>query len=274
VTWWRPALAAVVFITAGMLVAWLMTTGPKRPASSVGDSAAGPTSSAPKADPPPPGPDIIVLDDFDRAVTRGLGRARVGGQWKTFGEKSERPDYAVKDSRGILDLSSPALRRTGYLADVSERSTDVRATFDLDRLPARGPIFVTVIGRRIDDRRSYATDLHITERGKVRISLTAHRNSKSGVTISDRVTVPGAIRARQPIYVRMRTFGVNPTQVQAKVWWGDGPEPTRWTVVKSDKYRTLQRSGAIGFSAYLSKAAINAPIRVSLQDITARAVPD
>ena len=202
-------------------------------------------------------------------MTRGLGRARVGGKWKIFAEKSDRPDYAVKDSRGIFDLSRPALRRTGYLAEVSERSTDVRATFDLDRLPAGGPIFVTVIGRRIDDRRSYATDLLITERGKVRISLTAHRNSKTGVTISDRVTAPGAIRARQPVYVRMRTFRVNPTQVQAKVWWGDGPEPSRWSVVKMDKDRDLQRAGAVGFSTYLSKAATNAPIRVSLQDITA-----
>jgi hypothetical protein len=72
----------------------------------------------------------------------------------------------------------------------------------------------------------------------------------------------------------MRAVGVNPTQVQAKVWWGDGPEPNRWTVVEREKDRALQRSGAVGFSTYLSRAAGNAPIRVSLQDITARAVPN
>ena len=44
--------------------------------------------------------------------------------------------------------------------------------------------------------------------------------------------------------------------------------------MKRDKDRDLQRAGAIGFSTYLSKEANNAPIRVSLQDITARAVPD
>ena len=131
---------------------------------------------------------------------------------------------------------------------------------------------MTVTGRRIDDNRSYATDLFITERGKVRISLTAYRNSKTGVTISDRVTAPGAIRARQQVFVRMQTFRVNPTQVQAKVWWGDGPEPDDWNVVKIDKDRDLQRAGAVGFSTYLSKDATNAPIRVSLLDITARAV--
>ena len=83
---------------------------------------------------------------------------------------------------------------------------------------------------------------------------------------------PGAIRARQQVFVRMQTFRVNPTQVQAKVWWGDAAEPDDWHVVKIDKDRDLQRAGAVGFSTYLSKDASNAPIRVSLQDITARAV--
>jgi len=249
-----------------------MTAGPKPAPTPVSISAA-PSSRAPKVDPPAPGADTFVLDDFERsAVTRGLGRARVGGRWKIFAQKADRPDYAVKDGRGIFDLSRPALRRTGYLPEVSEKSTDVLATFDLDRLPARGPIFVTVTGRRIDDNRSYATDLFITERGKVRISLTAHRNSKTGVTISDRVTAPGAIRARQPVFVRMQTFRVNPTRVQAKVWWGDAPEPDDWHVVTTDKDRDLQRAGAVGFSTYLSKGASNAPIRVSLLDIAARAV--
>ena len=117
-----------------------------------------------------------MLDDFDRsAVTRGLGRARVGGKWKIVADKSDRPDYAVRDSRGIFDLSRPGTAADGISGRASARSpTDVLASFDLDRLPAGGPIFVTVTGRRIDDKRSYATDLFITERGKVRISLTAH----------------------------------------------------------------------------------------------------
>ncbi|HSU35459.1 MAG TPA: hypothetical protein VLJ88_07350, partial [Propionibacteriaceae bacterium] len=112
-TWWRPALAVVACVMAAVVVAWAITTGPKPASTSVGVTAA-PSSPAPEADPPKPDLETLVLDDFERAaVTRGLGRARVGGRWKIFAQKADRPDYAVKDGRGIFDLSRPALRRTG-----------------------------------------------------------------------------------------------------------------------------------------------------------------
>jgi len=232
-----------------------------------------PASPSGSADPPKPADHVFVVDEFDRSSVRnGLGRAAVGGKWSIVADRPDRPDYAVKDGCGIFDLSRPGLRRTGYLGKVKEKSTEVLVSFNLNKLTEDGPVFVTVLGRRIDHRRAYAADLLIDNRGRVRISLTAFRNSRNGETISPRVIVPGAVRPGDQVYVRMQTFRVHPTQVQAKVWWGDSAEPEDWGVVKMDKDRDLQQAGAVGFSAYLSTGATNAPIRVSLLDITARPV--
>jgi hypothetical protein len=273
VTRWRLGLAALACIMAGVLVAWVLT-GPGRSTPDPADRTAVPASPSRSASPPKPAAHLLVLDEFDRSSVRnGLGQASLGGKCSIVADKPDRPDYAVSDGRGIFNLSRPGLGRSGYLGSVQEKSTDVLVSFNLDKLTEDGPVYVTVLGRRIDHRRAYATDLLIDNRGRVRVSLTAFRNSKNGETISPRIILPGAVRPGDQVHVRMQTFRVHPTQVQAKVWWGgDSPEPEDWSVVKMDKDRDLQRAGAVGFSTYLSVGATNAPVRVSLLDITARAV--
>jgi hypothetical protein len=69
--------------------------------------------------------------------------------------------------------------------------------------------------------------------------------------------------------VRLQTVGLNPTVVQAKVWKAGTVEPAAWQRSVSDSTAALQMAGGIGVSIYVSSSSTNAPVVVSLDDVSA-----
>jgi hypothetical protein len=221
-----------------------------------------------------PVPRAFAADDFERApVKRGFGKAKKGGRWTVVAEKVDLPDYAADGTAGVLRLSQPKLRRTAYLPAVKRTSTDVTATFTLDKVAIGGPIYVSLIGRQVRPFESYVADLKIDQRNVIFLSITGFLNgSKSNSeTLTEFRPLIHLMRAGETLSLRMQVYGTAPTVIRAKVWHTLEAEPGEWLAVKNAGER-VQGPGAIGFSAYLSEKARNAPVTVRLLDIVAQPV--
>jgi hypothetical protein len=68
----------------------------------------------------------------------------------------------------------------------------------------------------------------------------------------------------------MQVVGASPTSLRFKAWPTGTAEPAAWQLTTTDSTTGLQAAGSVGFWTYLSGSATNAPVVVSLDDLTAR----
>jgi len=68
---------------------------------------------------------------------------------------------------------------------------------------------------------------------------------------------------------RIQVGGTGTTTVRAKAWLAATTEPTNWLVTANDTTAALQAPGSIGVVGYVSGSSTNAPIVVSIDDVTA-----
>lgn len=212
------------------------------------------------------GTEPFVADEFARTATSGLGSADVGGAWTTSGASG----FAVSDGDGIVKLTAPGTSRTAYLPSALENSADTRLSFTTDKVATGGGIYTTFSGRRVSSTEEYRLNVRLGNANNVVASLAALQGNSTPVALSPTVSLPGTYQPGSDIHVRLLTRGTSPTTIQAKVWLGDAAEPDAWTVSATDSYAGLQTSGAVGFTAYLSGSATNAPVNVKLHKIVAR----
>lgn len=59
------------------------------------------------------------------------------------------------------------------------------------------------------------------------------------------------------------------TTLRAKVWVRSTAEPSAWTVTTSDANAVLTGAGGVALSGYLSGSVTNAPITLSLDNLSA-----
>jgi hypothetical protein len=115
----------------------------------------------------------------------------------------------------------------------------------------------------------YRTKVKITSNQQLQVALVA--TGATNPNLSTTLTFPGTMHAGDQIHVRMQTFGLGSTTVQAKVWLNTDPEPSTWTVQATDSFAGLQAAGAVGFSGYLSSTSTAAE-NISVLDFVARPV--
>ena len=102
----------------------------------------------------------------------------------------------------------------------------------------------------------------------VRLSGTAAGVDK---TLAGPVTVPGLTYvAGMSLSVRVQVVGTSPTTVRAKVWRTGQAEPASWQVSGVDSQAVVQTGGTVGTTAYLSSAATNPPLVVTVTSFTAQ----
>ena len=212
---------------------------------------------------PPPGGGTFATDAFERTVSSGLGAATTGGSWTTSGTAA---DFSVGNGVANFRAAAPGAQRAGFLGSVSQNDADVTVAVRLDKAPAGGPTYVSVIGRRVgsDD---YRAKLRFNEGGAVSVQLMRLSGGTETV-IGSTVTVPGVTyTAGQVLRVRMQAGGTGPTTLAAKVWPQGSTEPGTFPVTGSDSTAALQASGSVGLLSYVSGAATNTPVAVSFDDL-------
>ncbi|ACQ79258.1 PKD domain containing protein [Beutenbergia cavernae DSM 12333] len=223
------------------------------------DSVSGDvTVTAPPANAP------IAIDTFGRTQANGWGTATTGGAWTPTAGTAAR--FLTDGDRGVQVLHAPGATTGIQLAGVSQTNVEVRATLSADVVPTGGGAYLMVTGRRVGTAE-YTARLHVQASGAVAVHLL-----RAGTPVVGGV-VPGlSFAGGDEINVAFQVVGTSPTQLRVRVWEGGTPEPAGWTYSTTDSTASLQAAGSIGFGAYLSGSATNAPVRVSVDDLDASPV--
>jgi hypothetical protein len=112
---------------------------------------------------------------------------------------------------------------------------------------------------------------------KVRVNAgdtTAYLTRVVGGAETVLTTVPLAgvvVAPGNALSFRIQAIGGGTTTLNAKVWRAGTAEPGAWTTTTTDSTAGLQSAGAVGVYGYLSGAATNAPVTLSVPDLSASA---
>jgi PKD repeat protein len=211
------------------------------------------------------GPTVWVSDTFNRTVVNGFGTAETGGAWSVAGSSS---NYRVDGSAGVMRLAGPGSQTTAWLGSVSRTSSDVAVQVSSDKGATGGGTYVTVIPRRINATNDYKAALRVQSNGVVTASL--RRTVAGAETTLASVNVPGVtFTAGTKLNVRTQAVGTGTTALRLKVWADGTPEPANWQLSVNDSTAALQSAGGLGFLAYLSTSATNAPVSVTFDNLQA-----
>jgi PKD repeat protein len=221
-----------------------------------GNTAAVSRSVSPTAPPGQP----FASDSFNRTVASGFGMADVGGAWTV----STPSSASVTPGAGIVRLTRAGAQVSAYLGGVSRTDADVAAAFSSDKVPAGSAIYVNVSGRRIDANNDYRTRIRITNTGVVYLRV-ARMVAGAETALSNEFALPGVTYAAgTSISLRTQVTGTAPSTVRARAWVSGTSEPSTWQVSATDSTAVLQAAGSIGITDYLSSAATNPPVTMSL----------
>jgi hypothetical protein len=211
------------------------------------------------------GPTALASDAFGRTVAGGWGSADTGGPWTFSGSGTA---LSVGSGTGQVRLnagSGPWLA----LAGVSSSSTDLTASFALDKPATGSGLYASLAGRRTATGE-YRAKLRYNANNTVSMSLVRTTGAFTETTIASETVVSGLTAvANQPLLVRVQVYGAGPTTVRAKVWRAGTTEPAAWTKTVTDATAGYQGAGSVGLYVYLSGSASNAPITVSVDDFQA-----
>jgi PKD repeat protein len=209
----------------------------------------------------PVGPAVLARDSFDRTVTGGLGTADVGGAWTAACGASRQ---AVSPGVATLTLAAGGNLTGSYLESVAQTSSNVLASCSLDAAPTGGGVSVYVTGRRIALNQEYRARVRVLANGSVGLAMTRLSGSASEVVVGSEIILPGlTYKPGSALQVRVKTSGTGTTQLSATVWAAGTPEPGTPALTRSDTTSSLQTSGGLAVSAYLSSSAA-APVTVRL----------
>lgn len=209
----------------------------------------------------------LALDSFDRTVGSGWGSAEVGGAWTP----NASANLTVAGGRGLIRMAAAGSGPSIALGSVSSSDIELRTTLGLDKASTGSGVYVSA-RPRITAAGSYHANVRYLSNGGV--SLILGRVVGSTETTLQTVTVAGlSVAAGDRVNVKVQAFGTSPTTIRAKVWAVGATEPTAWTASVTDSTSGLQTAGWIGFKAYLSGSATNAPVVASFDDLWAGARP-
>jgi PKD repeat protein len=215
-------------------------------------------------------PVAYAVDTFSRTSTSGLGTADTGGAWTTSGGTGA--DYTVSGGTGRLRAPAAGSQRTAYLAGVSQTNTELNVAVSLDKAATGGGTYVQPIGRRVNGVGHYGLKVRFVAGGAVSLIMTrtvgSTETTLASTTVSGLTYTPG-----QVLRVRLQTTGTGTTTLVGKVWPDGTAQPAAWQVTATDTTASLQAPGAVGLVNYLSGSATNAPVTLTVDDLTAGPPP-
>ena len=170
----------------------------------------------------------------------------------------------------MLRLASAGTLGRGLLDSVSSSDTDMSLSVSLDKAQTGGGTYLWIIGRSVGSM-FYSARMRFMSDGQVNVALLR------GGTYLASTNVSGLLTPGEPMSVRLQVVGTSPTDLCVKVWPKGDTEPSDWVLQASDSDAGMQSAGSVGVQAYLSGSATNAPVTLSVDDLSARssvAVPN
>ena len=199
-----------------------------------------------------------VTDTFNRTVSGGLGTADVGGAWTTVGTASS---LSVAPGTASFLMPATGSQVGAYVGSVAKTDNETDATLGLDKAATGSGVYVYVAGRRVSSTNEYDARVRFGAGHAVGIAITKLAGSSTVVVVSPEVILTGvSYSPGMSMKVRFQATGLNPTTLRLKVWVSTAPEPTAWQMVTTDTTATIQHTGSVGLSTYLSGSSTNAPV--------------
>jgi hypothetical protein len=174
----------------------------------------------------------------------------------------------VSSGAGHITLAAAGAGPTAYLNAVSSTSTSLRASVSLDKPMTGGGLYLSLVGRKVVSG-NYQLRLKYLATGEVQASIVAAPSGTAALLQT--ITLPGTYAAGDVLLTRLDVTGTSPTTLSAKVWRQGSAEPASWQLTATDSASGLQAAGGIGIAPYLSGTATNAPVVVTVDDVSATA---
>jgi PKD repeat protein len=213
----------------------------------------------------PAGGSIFATDAFGRTSASGFGTADLGGAWTVAGTAS---NYTVASGVGKIRIATPGSGPNAYLNSVSSTDTDLTADVALDKIGNSGSTQVALVGRG-NSSNAYRGKIATSPTGAVTAYLTKVVAGAETTLIQTSVTGM-TYTAGTTLHLRLQVVGSGPTSLKFKVWKGSDAEPSAWRLSTTDSTAAVQSAGGIGVWTYLSSAATNAPVTISIDNVAAQ----
>ena len=204
----------------------------------------------------------VANDNFSRTVVSGWGSALTGGSWSTGAGLS------VSGGVGRLDGTAGTTRAT-YLTGTNAKDTDGRLQFAASVVPNVGTAHFNFVARHTS-AGDYHLKVRLTAPGTITVNL-AKTVGTTETLIGPTKVLAGTYTPGSVLDVRFQlvTSGAS-TTLNGKVWVDGTAEPAAWTVTTADSEPTLQVSGQIGVTTYLSGSTTNGPVIFTVGGLTAQ----
>jgi trimeric autotransporter adhesin len=226
----------------------------------------GATGSVTHVVSPTAAPTALATDTFSRTVSNGLGTADLGGAWTVSGGST---NFSVNGSAGRIVLPTAGAGPQAYLNSVSSTDSDTTLTVSPDKVGTGNGFYFAVVGRTISGAGSYRAKVRLLSNGGVGLSLYRTNSTGTETAILGETTVPGlAYSPGTVLRVRFQAVGTAPTTLRAKVWADGAGEPASWQAAATDTTSALQVAGGIGLWTYLSSSATNAPVTLTIDNLS------
>jgi chitodextrinase len=215
----------------------------------------------------PPSP-VLASDSFTRTTANGWGVADTGGPWTISSTPSR---YSVTGGAARVSVAA-ANGPNAYLTGVASTATSFTSVLATDKPASGSGLYVSYSPRRVVGVGAYVAKVRLTSTGQVYLEPMRVNSAGGGeVSLQPALLLPGLSYAvGDQLFVKVEASGVNPTVLRAKVWKVGTIEPVAWQRSVTDVTAGLQSAGGLAINVYLSGSATNAPIQVTVDDVTAR----
>lgn len=204
--------------------------------------------------------ELVVQDDFERSVAR-WGNANVGGTW-TYTNGSY---FTTDGSAGVVTLPAAGVRGTASLSAVSVRDLDLIAQISTATDTTGGGVQNTYMVR-VDGTSDYRLTVTLHGDKAIRLNLTRMVGGV-GTNLGD-VKVAGLTFATGDlINVRFTAIGSGTTTLEGKVWKDGTTEPATAQLIRTDSTASLQSTGSVALSHYLTGSTTTVPFVVRVHDL-------
>ncbi|WP_395726430.1 PKD domain-containing protein [Nakamurella sp.] len=217
-------------------------------------------------------PAAFASDEFGRTVAAGWSTADQGGAWTLGGSTS---NFSVGGGTGVIKLAAAGAGPWAALNGVSQSNVDTTVDVALDKAPAGGPVYFSLAERRTLDGAGKVNDYRLKLVVNTNSTVTAQLTKVVGGTetaVGSATTISGlTYNAGDTLRLRLQVSGTGTTAVKGKVWKVGSAEPTTW-LTGTDSTAALQVAGGVALLPYLSGAATNATVAVSIDNLTVQAI--
>jgi len=214
-----------------------------------------------------PNANALVLDQFNRTVANGLGRADKGGLWSLTGTASR---FSVAGGVASLSMATAGASVGAYLPTATTTDADTTVAVTTDKANDQ-TIFASVSGRRVSTNHDYRAKLRLLPGKPVGVQITKLAGTTTETSVAREILLPGVtFTPGSALRVRFQVTGTSPTTLRMKVWPAGTAEPAAWALTATDATAGLQAAGAVGITTYLSGSAIVLPVALRVTDLAVR----